>query len=167
MSLALFFFNLFHVNFLLFGDILQASLHKFSEGLEFVSRFKEGGLIVVLHDSHAVEEFLKVELQVFEASFFAGSRKDMKREVLKHLVEECLVSRRLFGDKDVLEGLQGVLAENSSMVECHVLLQKWQDLWDKWLEALTHGTNDSENMVECGSLGEDVAGVEKIGRAHV
>lgn len=85
----------------------------------------------------------------------------MKREVLKHLVEESLVSGRLLGDKDELEGLQGVFAENSGMVECHVLLQKWQDLWDEWLEAVTHGANDSENMVECGSLGKDIAGVEK------
>ena len=42
-----------------------------------------------------------------------------------------------------------------------MLLQKWQDLWDEWLEAGAHGTNYSKNMVECGSLGEDIAGVEK------
>lgn len=42
-----------------------------------------------------------------------------------------------------------------------MLLQKWQHLWDEWLEALTHGTNDSKNMVECGSLSKDIAGVEK------
>jgi len=52
-----------------------------------------------------VEELFEVEFQVFEASFFGSSRKDMKGELIKELVKESLVSRRLFGDKDVLEGL--------------------------------------------------------------
>lgn len=117
LGLALFLLNLCHVNFLLFGDVLQASLHKFSKGFEFGSRFKESAVIVVLHDSHAVEEFFEVEFQVFEASFFASSGKDMKGELIKELVEESLVSRRLLGEKDVLEGLQGIFAEDSSVRE--------------------------------------------------
>lgn len=64
-----------------------------------------------------MEEFFEVEFQVFEASFFASSRKDMKGELIEELVEESLVSRRLFGEKDVLEGLQGIFAEDSSVRE--------------------------------------------------
>ena len=161
LSPALFFLNLFHVNFLLFADILQASLHEFAEGLKFGGRLEESTVFVIFHHFHAVEQLLKVQLQVFQATLFTCGGEDVEGEMLKELVKQSVVALWLLSYKDKLKRFESVLAENSSMRVRHMLLQKWQNLLDEWLEAVTHGSNDSKNMVEGSSLGENIAGIEK------